>query len=110
MSETEYDFSRGKRGSVVPSEQGKTRITIRIDADILTWFRARVHEAGGGNYQTLINAGLREYIQNHDKTLEDTLRRIVKEELQQAPCFPRKRRVRGLHSKKIGIRSGGADI
>lgn len=110
MSETEYDFSRGKRGPVVPPEQGKTRITIRIDTDILNWFRAGVHDGGGGNYQTLINAGLRQYIQHHDKTLEDTLRRIVKEELQQAPCSPQKRRIRGLHAKKISARDRGPNL
>ncbi len=52
----EYNFSKGKRGAVVPAPKGKTRITIRIDDDILDWFRGEVEAAGGGNYQTLINA------------------------------------------------------
>jgi hypothetical protein len=60
---TEYDFSRGKRGPIVPSQPGKTRITIRIDTDIVDWFREQVNRAGGGNYQTLINAALREHVQ-----------------------------------------------
>jgi hypothetical protein len=107
MSEMEYDFSQGKRGAVVPTEQGKTRITIRVDTDILNWFKAKVHDAGGGNYQTLINMGLREFIQNQDKTLEDTLRRIIKEELQQTACSPRKRRIRSLRAKKINASGGG---
>lgn len=51
----EYDFSRGKRGAVLKAPPGKTRITIRIDDDILRWFRRQVHAAGGGNYQTLIS-------------------------------------------------------
>ena len=60
--EKEYDFSQGRRGPVVPPPPGKTRITIRLDHDILEWFRNKVHEAGVGNYQTLINQALREYI------------------------------------------------
>ena len=48
----EYDFRRGKRGAVVTPTAGKTRITIRLDEDILAWFRDQVHKSGGGNYQT----------------------------------------------------------
>jgi len=55
----EYDFSRGKRGSVIPVPRGKTRITIRLDKDVIDWFRSQVEAAGGGNYQTLINSALR---------------------------------------------------
>jgi uncharacterized protein (DUF4415 family) len=51
----EYDFSKGKRGAVVKSAAGKTRITIRLGDDILAWFRREAHKTGGGNYQTLIN-------------------------------------------------------
>ena len=53
-----YDFSKAKRGSVVPVPKGKTRITIRLDDDILDWFREQVNRAGGGNYQSLINHAL----------------------------------------------------
>ena len=60
---------------------GKTRITIRLDDDVLDWFRGEVHAAGGGNYQTLINRALREYVQNRMQPLEDILRRVVREEL-----------------------------
>jgi uncharacterized protein (DUF4415 family) len=77
----EYDFSRGKRGSVLEPPPGKTRITIRLDEDILDWFRGQVHAAGGGNYQTLINDALREYMTEKREPLEDTLRRVVREEL-----------------------------
>jgi hypothetical protein len=59
---SEYDFSRGKRGPVIPVPKGKTRITIRLDKDLIDWFRSQVEAAGGGNYQTLINSALREYI------------------------------------------------
>ena len=79
-----YDFSAGKRGAIDPMPHGKTRITIRIDDDVLEWFRREVHVAGGGNYQTLINHALREYVQNREQRLEDVLRRVVREELSTA--------------------------
>ena len=77
----EYNFSKGKRGAVVPAPKGKTRITIRIDDDILDWFRGEVEAAGGGNYQTLINQALREYLKQQQQPLEELLRRVVREEL-----------------------------
>jgi uncharacterized protein (DUF4415 family) len=78
----EYDFSRGKRGALDPIAPGKTRITIRLDDEVLDWFRDQVERAGGGNYQTLINAALREHIDRH--SLEELLRRVVREELSRA--------------------------
>lgn len=80
----EYDFSKGKRGSVVPIPKGKTRITIRLDDDILDWFREQVERAGGGNYQSLINDALRQYMRNAKEPLETTLRRVIREELTNA--------------------------
>jgi len=80
----EYDFSRAKRGPVVPVPPGKTRITIRLDNEILGWFKKQVHEAGGGNYQTLINAALREYISARTEPLEMIIRRVIREELKRA--------------------------
>jgi uncharacterized protein (DUF4415 family) len=77
----DYDFSQDKRGLVAPQHPGKVRITIRIDADILNWFRERVSERGGGNYQTMMNEALRVYIQSKDKTLEETIRKVIREEL-----------------------------
>ena len=77
----EYDFGNGKRGAVVKTPPGKTRITIRLDDDLLEWFRAQVHAAGGGSYQTLINQALREYVSSQNEPLEDTLRRVLREEL-----------------------------
>jgi uncharacterized protein (DUF4415 family) len=80
----EYNFSEGKRGAVLPVTKGKTRITIRIDDDILEWFRSEVDAAGGGNYQTLINQALREYITHRQEPIEVILRRVVREELSAA--------------------------
>jgi len=77
----EYDFSHGKRGAVIKTPPGKMRITIRLDNDIIEWFRHQVHAAGGGSYQNLINAALREYVQSNPESLEDTLRIVVREEL-----------------------------
>ncbi len=80
----EYDFSKAKRGPVVPGSKGKTRITIRLDDDVLEWFKAEVNAAGGGNYQTLMNHALREYMANSQKPLEEVLRRVFREELKNA--------------------------
>lgn len=77
----EYDFSQARRGAVEPASPGKTRITIRLDDDILDWFRDQADVVGGGNYQTMINAALREYIARTLEPLEDTVRRVVREEL-----------------------------
>ncbi|MEM6840206.1 MAG: BrnA antitoxin family protein [Cyanobacteria bacterium P01_H01_bin.121] len=80
--EAEYDFSQGKRGAIDPTLSGKTRITIRLDDEVLAWFREQVHIAGGGNYQTLINEALRQHIQASREPLEETLRKVVREELE----------------------------
>lgn len=77
----EYDFNRGQRGAVIKTPPGKTRITIRLDDDILQWFRNQVHAAGGGNYQTLINKALRDYVESDQESLKDALRVVVREEL-----------------------------
>lgn len=81
MSKEEYNFNNAVQGPVVKSSSGKTRITIRIDTDILNWFRSQVHKNGGGNYQTLINEALREYIDCLDSRLEKTVRKVIREEL-----------------------------
>jgi len=80
----QYDFSKAKRGAAVPLPKGKIRITIRLDDDILEWFKERVEKAGGGNYQSLINAALLEHIRREDEPLEKTLRRVLREELRKA--------------------------
>jgi uncharacterized protein (DUF4415 family) len=79
-----YDFSKAKRGPVVPASKAKTRITIRLDNEILDWFREQVDQAGGGNYQSLINDALRQHVRNAREPLENTLRRVIREELSNA--------------------------
>lgn len=83
-----YDFSAGKRGRVVgkvAEARGKSRITIRIDDDILAFFLKEADASGGAvGYQTLINDALRQLVENKAPQLEDTLRRILREELRRA--------------------------
>ena len=78
------DFSKGKHGPVIKPDPNKTRITIRLDGDIIDHFKEQVHAAGGGNYQTLINDALRVHIQMLYNPLEDTLRKVIREELRHA--------------------------
>lgn len=77
----EYDFSKGKRGAIDPIPAGKTRITIRLDKDVINWFRDQVESKGGGNYQTMINNVLREYIYEKRQSLEEVFRHVLREEL-----------------------------
>jgi len=82
IMEREYDFH--KAGAVVSVPKGKTRITVRLDDEILDWFRDQVERAGGGNYQTVINKVLRQHIRRVQEPLEKTLRRVIREELRRA--------------------------
>jgi uncharacterized protein (DUF4415 family) len=63
---------------------GKTRVTIRLDNDVLDWFRQQVDDAGGGNYQSLINEALRTFMRQKQEPLESTLRRVIRDELRRA--------------------------
>lgn len=74
----EYDLSGATRGAVV-EQAGKQRITIMLDKDIIAAFRERAAGSGRG-YQTLINQALRDSLA--DVALEDTLRRVMREEFQ----------------------------
>jgi uncharacterized protein (DUF4415 family) len=80
----EYDFKGGKRGPVIRVPKGKTRVTIRLDDEVVEWFRSQVDAAGGGNYQTLMNDALREFIARSREPLESTLRRVIREEIRRA--------------------------
>jgi hypothetical protein len=76
--------------------RAKTRITIRFDAVVLDWFRKQVAEAGGGNYQTLMNDALRQHVTRQEGTLAETLRRVVREELAR-----KTRRIRMKKAKRV---------
>lgn len=79
---TEYDFSNAKRGAAVQPRSNTTLINFRIEDEILDWFQEQINQTGGGNYQTLMNDALREYIEHRDHALEGALRRVIREELQ----------------------------
>ena len=75
----QYDFSKGKRGRIAPAEPappGKTRITIRLDDDLVDHFLKQAQTSGGAvGYQTLINDALRQCVEGKAPRLEDTLPR-----------------------------------
>ena len=76
---TEYDFSKAKRGAVLPVK-GKTRITIHIDNAVLEEFRKRAENAGTG-YQTMMNEALKAYLSQAEiPVTESMLRRVLREE------------------------------
>ncbi len=75
----DLDFSDARRGAVVKVEPGKTKISIRLDNAVLEYFRNIVDQAGGGNYQTLINDALLEYV--HTRSTLEIVREVVREEL-----------------------------
>ena len=75
----DIDFSDAKRGSVIPLEPGKTKISIRLDNAVIEHFRSQVERAGSGNYQTLINDALVAFIQQG--SVIDAVRQVVREEL-----------------------------
>lgn len=78
--EKEYDFSKGKRGAVLP-QKGKTRITIYLDNDVLDQFRNQADQSGTG-YQTLINQALKAHLNKSNVPIDETtLRRVIREEL-----------------------------
>ena len=76
----EYDFSKGKRGAVIP-QKGKTRISIFIDNAVLDQFRTLAEKAGTG-YQTMMNDALRKYLSETDQPVtEKTLRQVLRQEI-----------------------------
>jgi uncharacterized protein (DUF4415 family) len=83
-----YDFGGEKRGRITPKEpepRGKTRITIRLDEDLVDHFLKEADASGGAmGYQTLINDALRQHVEGKAPKFEETLRRIVREEVRAA--------------------------
>jgi|SRR5215470_1873143 len=90
----EYDFSKGKRGALIPTK-GKTRITIYIDDSVLNEFRARAEHSGTG-YQTMMNDALRAFLEKNEKPVTaSVLRQIIREELPEASRLTRRSTGRG---------------
>lgn len=77
-----YDFRAGRRGAVLPHE-GKTRITMWIDSDILSWFRAHAEREGRG-YQTAMNGALKAFTKEDHRPLPEVVRDVVRKELRAA--------------------------
>ena len=90
----EYDFREGKRGAVLLTAPGKTRITIRLDNDVLEWFRHQAETGGGGSYQSMINEVLRKVTTEGPAKIENVVRRVVREELRRTGNAGRAKRVR----------------
>jgi uncharacterized protein (DUF4415 family) len=93
----DIDFSQAKRGAVVKPEPGKTKISIRLDNSVIEAFRALADEAGGGNYQTLINDALVAYLHQH--TVLEAVRQVVREEMGAAKATPRRSKSRRVASQ-----------
>lgn len=81
---TNYNFSKAKRGAVVPASKNKIRITIRLDQDLVEWFKRKVESQGGGNYQSMMNDALRMHMDHNDESFEKLLRKVVREEIKKA--------------------------
>jgi uncharacterized protein (DUF4415 family) len=100
----DFDFSGASRGAVVKPEPGKTKISIRLDNAVLEYFRNIVNKAGGGNYQTLINDALLEYV--HRRSTLELVREVVREEL--APFTAVRHSAAGRKSSAKTQRRGAA--
>ena len=99
----DIDFSESKQGPVVKAEPGKTKISIRLDTAVVDRFRALADQAGGGNYQTLINDALVAYL--HQGTVLEAVRQVVREELREANTGPRRARSRSAASRSKALAS-----
>ena len=99
----EYEFSKGKRGAVIP-QKGKTRISIFIDNSTLAEFRSRAEKAGTG-YQTMMNEALRAYVsQTEGPVTAEVLRHVLRQEM---PGYLRDLTTRSSGPGK-GVGRGGA--
>jgi BrnA antitoxin of type II toxin-antitoxin system len=100
----EYDFSKGRRGAVIP-QKGKTRISIFIDNATLAEFRARAEKAGTG-YQTMMNEALRAYLfKTEEPVTAEVLRHVLRQEM---PEYLRGLTPSSSGRKRVGGRSGAS--
>lgn len=88
----QFGASKGKRAAATAPPAGQTRVTIRLDDDVLDWFRCQVHEAHGGNYEAMINDALREFVRQRREPVSETIQRVLREEL----CHPSRRTARDI--------------
>jgi uncharacterized protein (DUF4415 family) len=97
------DWTQAQQGAKHPLPPGKERITIRLDEDVLAWFRNQVAQTGG-LYQTRINEVLRAHMLGSADRLEATLRKVVREELDRGPAKARKAARAGASKSKPAAR------
>lgn len=93
----DLDFTDAKKVSETPhlaklqvEAGGKSRITMRVDNDVLATFKARA-EMIGGNYQTLMNDALKQFAQG--LRLTDVVREAIHETWE--TCLPMRSTGRG---------------
>lgn len=89
MSEKRIDWSKAVQGPL-DVDPGKTRVTIRLDTDVIEWFKAQQPPGGGAGYQTAINDALRAHMLAREGELEALLRRVVGEELDARRAGPKR--------------------
>jgi len=82
----DYDFTDANQVAATPhlaklqaETGGKSRITMRVDNEVLATFKARA-EMVGGNYQTLMNEALKQFSQG--LKLSDVVREAIHESLE----------------------------
>ena len=81
----DLDFEDGKPVNQIPAlarlqaeQGGKTRITMRVDSDVLALFKEKA-ESTGGNYQTMMNEALKQFVQG--ESLVDVIKQTIRQEL-----------------------------
>lgn len=81
----DLDFADAKPVAEVPAlaklqaeQDGKSRITMRVDTAVLAAFKARAARTGS-SYQTLMNEALRQFVEG--QTLADVVRETIRHEL-----------------------------
>ena len=74
----QYDFSKARRGPLLPPRSRTTPISLHIDDELIDWFRKRVNENCGGDYGDLINHALREYVDSHPDGLDEAMRHALR--------------------------------
>ncbi len=81
----DHDFKQAKSVAEIPAlaqlqseASGKSRITIRVDNEIINTFKAKA-AMNNGNYQTMINDALKQFLQG--ETLAEVVKKTIKQEL-----------------------------
>ncbi|MGD0843475.1 MAG: BrnA antitoxin family protein [Geobacteraceae bacterium] len=76
---TQADLEKARFRVNLKDVPRKQRVNIMLDTGVIAFFKAK---AGSRGYQTLINETLKKAI--HHEELEETLRRVIREEIKPA--------------------------